>query len=114
MYSTLVLETLFYAGIYCKNLKRPGILKTSVHRLYPYLLQRRSDIFLQSRLHLKKRDYSGVTPWVLNKLTQEAVLAYHSSDLKENLAVKMANKILDCLRNDTVNSTKKVEMPLAV
>lgn len=76
--------------------------------------ERRLDIFLQSRLHLKKRDYSSVIPWVLNKLTQEADLAYHCSDLKENLAVKMANKILDCLRNETVNSTKKVEMPLAV
>lgn len=69
---------------------------------------------MQSRLHLKKRDYSSVIPWVLNKLTQEADLAYHCSDLKENLAVKMANKILDCLRNETVNSTKKVEMSLTV
>lgn len=95
-------------------MERPGILKTSVLRLYPYLLQRRSDIFLQSKLHLKKKDYFGIIPRVLNKLTQEADLVYHCRDLKENLAVKMANEILDCLRNETVNSTKKVEMPFAV
>lgn len=69
---------------------------------------------MQSRLHLKKRNYSGIIPWVLNKLTQEADLAYLCSDLKENLAVKTANKILGCMRNETVNNTKKVRMPLAV
>lgn len=94
-------------------MERLGILNTNGQKLYPYLLQRRSDIFLQSRSHLKKRNYSGIIPWVLNKLTQEADLAYHCSDLKENLAVKTANKILDRLRNETVNNTKKVKMPLA-
>lgn len=69
---------------------------------------------MQSRSHLKKKNYSGIIPWVLNKLTQEADLSYHCRDLKENLAVKMANKILDCMRNETVNNTKKVKMPLAV
>lgn len=75
-----------------KGLEVLEIWNTCGHRLYPSLLQRRSDVFLQSRLRLKKRNYSGIMPWALHKLTQEVDLSYHCSDLKENLAVKMANK----------------------
>lgn len=75
-----------------KGLEVLAIWNTCGHRLYPCLLQRRLDVFLQSRLRLKKRNYLGIMPWALRKLTQEVDLSYHCNDLKENLVVKMANK----------------------